>query len=69
MADNADRAAELMEHRMATALRRRTAEPPPNSDPECDDCGEDIPAARRKALPWAARCVECQTVYERRAAR
>lgn len=69
MADNADRATELMEHRMATALRTRQAPPPPNTDPECDDCGDEIPAARRKALPWAARCIECQTIHERRSAR
>lgn len=66
MADNADRAAELMEHRMATALRARQTQPPPVTAPECEDCGEEIPAARRRALPWAARCVECQTVMEGR---
>ncbi|WP_324807373.1 DksA/TraR family C4-type zinc finger protein [Sphingomonas sp. LY29] len=27
---------------------------------ECDDCGEDIPAARRKALPSARTCIACQ---------
>lgn len=26
----------------------------------CDDCGEPIPAARRKALPHARTCVPCQ---------
>ena len=27
----------------------------------CDDCGEIIPAARRKALPGARTCVPCQS--------
>ena len=27
----------------------------------CVDCGEDIPAARRKALPGARTCVACQS--------
>ena len=27
----------------------------------CDDCGEPIPAARRKALPGVRRCVPCQS--------
>lgn len=27
----------------------------------CDECGEPIPEARRKALPGARTCVECQS--------
>ncbi|MGH7643322.1 MAG: TraR/DksA family transcriptional regulator [Candidatus Dormibacteria bacterium] len=27
----------------------------------CDECGEAIPAARLEALPWATRCVGCQS--------
>ncbi len=26
----------------------------------CEDCGEEIPAGRRKALPGVRRCVACQ---------
>lgn len=29
------------------------------TDGVCDDCGGPIPAARREAIPWAARCVHC----------
>lgn len=28
---------------------------------QCDDCGEDIPPARRRALPAARTCVACQS--------
>jgi phage/conjugal plasmid C-4 type zinc finger TraR family protein len=28
---------------------------------ECEDCGEEIPEARRKAVPGVRRCVACQT--------
>ena len=28
---------------------------------ECEDCGEPIPAARRKALPGVRTCVACQS--------
>lgn len=28
---------------------------------ECDDCGADIPPARRAALPGTRTCVSCQT--------
>ncbi len=27
---------------------------------ECEDCGETIPPARRRALPGARTCVACQ---------
>ena len=33
----------------------------------CIDCGEDIPAARLQAQPFAIRCVECQERAERAA--
>jgi len=32
----------------------------------CADCDVPIPAARLRALPNAARCIECQTDDERR---
>ena len=31
----------------------------------CADCTEEIPAARRLALPSAIRCIECQAFAER----
>lgn len=34
---------------------------------ECEECGTEIPAARRKAYPSAVCCVECQSIRERRA--
>lgn len=30
----------------------------------CERCGKQIPAARLKALPFAALCVECKTLEE-----
>ena len=32
----------------------------------CIDCDEEIPAARRRAAPWAVCCVECQSLREGR---
>jgi len=32
----------------------------------CEDCGVDIPAARRAAVPGCLRCVACQARAERR---
>ena len=33
---------------------------------ECEECGIEIPAARRKAYPSAVCCVECQGLREGR---
>jgi len=33
---------------------------------ECEECGIDIPEARRRAAPWAVCCVECQSLREGR---
>lgn len=30
----------------------------------CRDCGGDIPPARLKVMPFATRCVACQSSYE-----
>lgn len=32
---------------------------------DCITCGEPIPAARRRALPSAERCIACQSHYEK----
>ena len=32
----------------------------------CEECGEEIPPARRKALPGARTCVACQSGRDRR---
>lgn len=33
---------------------------------ECIDCGDEIPEARRKAVPGCIRCVECEALNEER---
>jgi len=48
----------LLGHALAHRLR-------PSGAVECEDCGCDIPAARRKAAPFATRCVACQEQSER----
>lgn len=30
----------------------------------CEECGVDIPEARRAAMPNAVRCAPCQEVFE-----
>jgi len=31
---------------------------------DCENCGEEIPADRRQAAPWAVRCAPCQSIVE-----
>lgn len=31
----------------------------------CEECGSEIPEARRAAAPFATRCIHCQTRFER----
>lgn len=33
---------------------------------DCIDCGEEIGSARKKALPSAVRCIDCQEVHDGR---
>jgi len=33
---------------------------------ECEDCGEDIPKARREAVRGITRCIYCQGLFERK---
>ena len=42
-------------------LRARAETPHGESAEDCDECGEPIPEARRKALPGVRRCVACQS--------
>ncbi len=47
------------------AVRRaRSRLPQGPSLHECEDCGETIPAARRKALPGVRRCLSCQALFD-----
>lgn len=46
--------------------RRRAALDVPGAK-VCADCAEPIPEARRRALPSAIRCVNCQEWVEQRA--
>jgi DnaK suppressor protein len=31
----------------------------------CSRCGRPVPAERLEALPWAAHCIDCQTIVDR----
>jgi phage/conjugal plasmid C-4 type zinc finger TraR family protein len=65
IADEAQAVEEAERERALQALRRDLAWAPPFETADCVDCGDDIPAARRKAVPHARRCTGCQSVHER----
>ncbi len=46
---------------------RKPLQATPADQAECADCGEDIEAERRAALPAVRTCVFCQEARERRA--
>jgi phage/conjugal plasmid C-4 type zinc finger TraR family protein len=52
----------LRSFQIAAAQRRRLAM---DAGLMCMICGEDIPEARRKALPGVCTCIDCQEKLER----
>ncbi|WP_136067124.1 TraR/DksA C4-type zinc finger protein [Modicisalibacter radicis] len=66
MADSADIAGEIIDLALNNALQRSRLPSTVASCAECDDCGEEIPQARRHAAPWATTCTECQSIRERK---
>jgi phage/conjugal plasmid C-4 type zinc finger TraR family protein len=52
----------LLQHQQAHAQ-----DPKAISAEWCEDCGAEIPEARRKAVPGVQLCVDCQGEIERQA--
>lgn len=66
MADDADLAGDLIELASANNILMLRAAVKGEGQDYCDDCGEDLTPERRKAAPWAVRCVPCASVYEQK---
>lgn len=72
MTDVFDNASELEEQDRQRALAEQsrraglTGKTVADSAEFCEDCGDDIPLNRRKAVPGCQRCIACQTRKERR---
>lgn len=62
---NAHDAATLRKARLALAR----LEHEPDDFGHCQDCGDEIPFARLKAMPYAELCVECQSKADPRGGR
>ncbi len=48
-------------------LRARSRMPAGEGETHCVECGEEIPEARRRAMPGARTCVACQSARDGRA--
>ncbi|ELP0658146.1 TraR/DksA family transcriptional regulator [Enterobacter hormaechei] len=64
MADIIDTAAEIEELQRNAALSAHRVNRNAVSAEYCAECGEDIPEARRAAVPGCKTCAECQGVIE-----
>lgn len=66
--DDMDRAQEINEQLQADALashfRTGIANAMYGSEITCMDCSEEIPEARRRAVPGCTKCVSCQEQHE-----
>jgi phage/conjugal plasmid C-4 type zinc finger TraR family protein len=47
-------------------MSARARMPTGESVTHCLECGEEIPEARRRALPGARTCIACQSALDRR---
>ncbi|WP_049047738.1 TraR/DksA family transcriptional regulator [Klebsiella aerogenes] len=64
MADIIDTAAEIEELQRNAALSAHRINRNAVSAEHCTECGEDIPATRRAAVPGCQTCAECQADLE-----
>lgn len=66
MADILEMAAEQEENFRRGLVESRVRPAPAHtiSATECEECGGEIPAARRLAVPGCQRCIECQHEWE-----
>lgn len=68
--DIADLADRYIEDHVLSALHRMRKKRLSNTAAahHCDECGAEIPQARRQAVPGCTLCVSCADVHERRQA-
>lgn len=66
MSDIADKANDAMQENLDRLLAQRQM---PSTEPsalECEECGADIPEARRITVAGTQHCTECASMLERK---
>jgi phage/conjugal plasmid C-4 type zinc finger TraR family protein len=66
--DPMDRAAATAELARLDRISTVCAQMQGEGSDDCEECGVEIPQARRAAAPWAVCCVDCAAIRERRGA-
>ncbi|MDM3294440.1 TraR/DksA family transcriptional regulator [Citrobacter sp. Cc139] len=66
MADIVDNASTLEDLQRDAALSMHRLNHSAVSATHCEECGDNLPEARRKAYPGCTMCVECQSNMELR---
>jgi len=64
MADEIDIAGDYIQRKTEDRAAAIRAQLQGDGQDWCDECGADIPSARRAAMPNAVRCAPCQEVFE-----
>lgn len=64
MSDYADQAQEYIDLADTVAVQSVRNRLQATGSDICQCCGETIPAARRRIVPWADTCTTCQTILE-----
>ncbi|HTF98642.1 MAG TPA: TraR/DksA C4-type zinc finger protein [Cellvibrio sp.] len=64
MSDDVDVATEIMQERLDRALAQRITISIKQSAYECDECGDEIPEARRQAVAGTQHCTKCASIME-----
>lgn len=65
-ADPVDRAGGMVEVERLSGIAVVRAQMQGAGQDDCEDCGCQIPAARRSAAPWAIRCAPCQEIEDQK---
>ena len=72
MSDAVDRAAEAealaREDRLKGMALRKQEQAQAGSYSHCEECGDEIPIARRVAVQGVRRCITCQSYFEKNGA-
>ncbi|ADU70735.1 TraR/DksA family transcriptional regulator [Pantoea sp. At-9b] len=64
MADSMDLVQQRVQEELARNLANATLRPAGASEFFCLSCGDEIPEARRRALPGVSVCVTCKEISE-----
>lgn len=64
--DTLDAASELTQQRIEMAVAAHRLNHSAVSATHCEECGDNLPKARRKAYPGCTMCVSCQQDEEKR---